>query len=238
MSSAVPAPKITDYQGNSKLDREIAAEETPVQEEPRLKKLEGVTVVKTKKSLGKRIKEGLGGGSDMQSVGSYLLWDVAVPAARDLIFDIIIEGARGSLYGEARGRSRGSSGPISNIVGSNNNSRIRTTNYNGVSQSPIIGQQQGVRSAGNVGASTGQFDFSDLKVDSRGQAEHIIQSMRDAIQQYGLVSVAEFYNLIGQSGNGFTDQKHGWNMETFEGARARAHRGGFVLEIPQPSPFE
>ena len=235
MSSAVPAPKITNYQGNSKIDREIAAEETPVKEEPRLKKLEGVTVVKTKKSLGKRIKEGLGGGSDMQSVGAYLLWDVAVPAARDLIFDIIIEGARGSLYGEARGRSRGSSAPISNIVGSNNNSRVRTTNYNGVSQSPIIGQQQGVR---NVNTPAGQFDFSDLLVGSRDQAEHILNSMTDAIEQYGLVSVAEFYNLIGQSGNGFTDQKHGWNAATWNGARSRAHRGGFLLEIPQPSPFE
>jgi hypothetical protein len=234
MSSAVPNPKI-NYQGNSKLDREIAAEEETPQEERKIQKIEGVNVVKTKKSIGKRIKEGFG-GNDMQSVGTYLMWDVLVPAARDLVFDIIIEGARGSLYGDSARKSTSSIGSSrSNIVGSSNTSRIRTTNYNGISRSPAISAQQSNSMSSRDKA---QFDFSELILDSRVKAEEIILKMNDALEEFGLVSVAEFYDALEISGNGFTDQKHGWNAETFQGARVRPARGGFLLDIPQPRPFE
>lgn len=235
MSSAMPNPPI-NYQGNSKLDREIAAEVAEPKEERKVRKVEGVTVVKAKKSFGKRIKEGLGGGSDMQSVGSYLLWDVAVPAARDLIFDIIIEGARGSLYGDGRRNSAPVGGNRSGIVGSGGGSRIRGTNYNGISRSPVISQQQ--QPVANTRQQRAQFDFSDLILDSRVAAEQVILNMSEAISEYGLVSVAEFYEILQVEGTGFTDQKHGWNAETFQGARVKPTRGGFGFDLPYPSPFE
>jgi len=233
MSSAVPNPPI-NYQGNSKIDREIAAEEETPKEERKIQKIEGVKVVKTKKSIGKRIKEGFG-GNDMQSVGTYLMWDVLVPAARDLVFDIIIEGARGSLYGDASRRPTSSIGSNrSGIVGSNNTSRVRTTNYNGISRA----QSAPVQSNNMTSRDKSQFDFSDLVLDSRIKAEEIILKMNDALEEFGLVSVAEFYDALEISGNGFTDQKYGWNAETFQGARVRPARGGFLLDIPQPRPFE
>jgi hypothetical protein len=235
MSSAVPNPPV-NYQGNSKVDREIAAEQEPQKEERKVRKVEGVTVVKAKKSIGKRLKEGLGGGSDMQSVGSYLLWDVAIPAARDLVFDIIIEGARGSLYGD--GRRSASSSPIgsnrSGIVGSSNTSRARTTNYNAISKGSTVA----TRSGDVIGNTRDQFDFSEWVIADRAKAEEIIESLAEAIDDFGLVSVAEFYELLQVDGNGFTDQKHGWNAEVFKGARARPVRGGFMLDLPQPRPFE
>jgi hypothetical protein len=234
MSSAVPNPKM-NYQGNSKVDREIAAEEATPKEERKIQKIEGVNVVKTKKSVGKRIKEGFG-GADMQSVGSYLMWDVMIPAARDLVFDIIIEGARGSLYGDS---ARRSSAPIgstrSGIVGSSN-TRLRTSNYSAATRSPIVGSQSSTPSMSSNAKA--QFDFSELILDNRVKAEEIILKMQDALAEFGLVSVAEFYDALEISGNGFTDQKHGWNSETFQGARVRPARGGFLLDIPQPSPFE
>jgi hypothetical protein len=66
-------------------------------------------------------------------------------------------------------------------------------------------------------------------------ALEVVERLGDAINEFGIVTVADFYDFIGQTGNGFTDQKHGWNSQAFQGAEVkRARGGGYYLDLPTP----
>lgn len=231
MSTAVPAPKVTNYQGNSKVAQENAAAEAEAKtERVPAKKIEGVSVVKAKKPLGSRIKDSFG-GQDAKSVGNFIVMDVLLPGARDILFDIVKESAQRFLYGDGARRSGG--GNSSSIVGSG--SRIRTTNYSTMSASPIVGSRATSSPAPISQRDRSLFDFSNLIFAEQDMALEVIERLGDAIDEFGIVTVADFYDFIGQTGNGFTDQKHGWNSQAFQGAEVkRARGGGYFLNLPTP----
>jgi hypothetical protein len=232
MTTAVPAPKVTNYQGNSKVTQENAAAEAEAKaDRVPAKKIEGVSVVKAKKPLGSRIKDSFG-GQDAKSVGNFIVMDVLLPGARDILFDIVKESAQRFLYGD--GGRRAGNGGSSSMVGSG--SRIRTTNYSTMSASPLVGS----RAVNNAPSTLSQrdrslFDFSNLIFPEQDMALEVIERLGDAIDEFGIVTVADFYDFIGQTGNGFTDQKHGWNSQAFQGAEVkRARGGGYFLNLPSP----
>lgn len=230
MSSEVPGPKIVNYQGNSKVNREAAAEpDKPAR--PKFKPIEGVNVVKTKKSVGSRIRESFG-GENLKSVGLHLLVSVVVPKSKDLLMLLIEEGGHRAIYGDTGRRSTGVGPIVSNIVGS---SRIRTTNYNNATASPIIGRVAAESPLSQ--RDRNMFDFSGLVIAERDQAEEVIENMYDAIQEFGTVSVADFYDFLEISGNGFTDANFGWDAKTFKTADVRKVREGWQLVLPQPIPI-
>lgn len=227
MSSAVPGPKI-NYQGNSKLDRDVAEEKAAEGATPKIKKIEGIKVIEKEMTLGRRIKANFG-GQTLKAVGLALLMEVVLPKSQDMLMMLIEEGGRRAIYGESTRRSSSSSSPI--IVGSN---RVRNTNYGTISTSPIIAS---VRSAGDTALSQrdrSNFDFSRLVVEDRVMAEEALERMEAAIEEFGLVTVADFYDSIGVSGTGFTDQKFGWDARAFRTADVRKVRDGWMLDLPTP----
>lgn len=79
------------------------------------------------------------------------------------------------------------------------------------------------------------FDFEEIEFATRKDASIILDLMYDRLQNYGSVSVAEFYGWADVRGN-FTDQNWGW--KTLEGAGpTRARNGMFVLNLPDPVPL-
>lgn len=227
MSSAVPGPKI-NYQGNSKLDKEIAAEAT-AKAEPKLKKIEGVNVIQAKPTLGKRLRESFG-GQNLKSVGMAVLLEVIVPNAKDLLFDIVNEGAQRSIYGESGRRRTTSSAIASTIVGSA--SRVRNTNYSNIStQTRVVG------SPNTTPMSTrerSQFDFSNMIFPERAHAEEVLEQLSNAIDEFGMVPVADVYEALEVSGNGFTDQKFGWDARALAGSKVQKVREGYILLLTPP----
>lgn len=228
MSSAVPTPSVTNYQGNSKVDREIAAEQTEAKEPSKLKKIEGVNVVKAKPSFGKRLKETLG-GDDAKTVGKFLIVGVFLPKMRDLAFDLIQEGAHRSLYGDSR-RSNVSSS--SGLVGSG--TRIRQTNYGAQSRSGIVGSAATQSTPSLSSRDRSNFDFSGLVFPDLAMAEEVLERLSSAIEEFNVVPVADFYDAIGVTGTGFTDQKFGWDRRGFVDAGVKRVREGWILELPTP----
>jgi hypothetical protein len=224
MSSVVPGPKI-NYQGNSKLDKEIAAE---TKEGPKLKKIEGVTVTELKPTLGRRIRASFG-GNNLKMVGAAVLAEVIIPTAKDLLSNVIDEGSRRMIYGESGSRRRGgmASTVASTLVG--NATRIRSTNYS------TISTQTAAAAPTTLSArERNNFDFSNLAFPERAQVEAIIEAMYDTIEEYGMITVAGLYDLLGQSGTGFTDQKFAWDARTFAGTKPAKIREGWVLDLPLP----
>lgn len=228
MTSEVPVTP-TNYGSNSKVSKQakVVEEESKV-EKIKIPKIEGMQIVEKKKGLGQRIRESFG-GEDAKTVGQFIVLDVLLPGARDILFNIIHEGAHRSLYGASGGRRNSSVG--SSVVGS----VVRGTNYGSIStQGRIVGS--GVRSAptGPTQEDIRNFDFSKFAFPQRDQAEEVIERLSDAIDEFGVVTVADVFDFLGKTGNGFTDLKFGWDSAAFAGARVRPVHGAYILDIPRP----
>src|SRR4030095_11255684 len=86
----------TDYSGNSDAEKEEKKEVKSV--------ITGKVVDTGKKKWYKRLSESIT-GDDAKSVVGYVIFDVAVPALRDMAFDIVKEGAQRAFYGESAPRN-------------------------------------------------------------------------------------------------------------------------------------
>lgn len=203
-------------------------------EAPKVKKVVEGKVVIRKKTLGRKLKETFFGG-DTRNVGSYLIMDVFVPAAQEMIVNIVTEGVERVIFPDSPGGSRRRrSGAMR---------RNSQTDY----QSPFSNRPRSVfnSSTGRVdpreaersqrrhrSTPSADFDLQELVIPSRHEAEQVLASMDQLIGKYGRCTVNELYDLVGVTGV-WTGESYGW--ESIAGARARRDRsGGYWLDLPDP----
>ena len=55
------------------------------------------------------------------------------------------------------------------------------------------------------------------------------------MDEYRLVTVSDFYDLVGESGE-YTDAKYGW--QNIRNARVVRGRQGYYIELPKPIPID
>lgn len=198
--------------------------------------LEQVTtgkVIVKKAGLGKRFRS-IFIGEDGRSVATHVLWDVVIPAAKDLLYDAGQEALGRSLGINVRGARR-SSGPINyNGIGSTLASRV---NYNrpGFMTDPRDRQQQAQTApkAGLPGRNVtlGNVAIDDIILSTRIEADDVIGRMYNLVERYGRVTVADLFDLVGVTGE-YTDENFGWVDLT--GARPHRYGQGYRLDLPRP----
>lgn len=203
-----------EYKPNS---HKYKAEQAAKQNEQYEKKIEKVvsgTAKTKKKSEMSKIKD-IFISEDASNVKSYVLMDVLIPAAKKAVSDIVTNGIDMILYGEAGGNRRRAP-----------SERVSYRRYY---------DQRDDRSINRVRTRTG-YSYDDIIVADRGEAEEVLSRMDELIDQYGVVSVGDLYDLVGLTGN-YTDQKYGWtNIRTAEPQRLRD--GGYVLKLPKALPID
>lgn len=154
---------------------------------------------------------------DVSSVKNYIFMDVLVPAIKKAIYDIVTNGIDMFLYGGS-GKSK------SNTAGS----KVSYRNYYD-QKSP-----SGHRGSENTRTNNG-FEYDDIVFPSRGEAEAALQQMHDTIIRYGMVTVADLYDMAGLTAP-YTSQKYGWlSVNGVESARVR---DGYVLKLPRAMPID
>ena len=194
-----------EYKPNSHRSKEEAAT-------PKEKKVEKVVhgAVKTRKKSGLEKAKGLFISDDAANLKSYVLMDVLIPAFKKAISDIVTNGIEMILYGET-GRSK------------------RNSPAGSVSYRNFYDRRDSDRRQLNSPVRTG-YSVDDVVLETRGEAEDVLARMDELIEMYGVVSVADLYDLIGVTGN-YTDNKYGWtNIRNAEPIRPRA---GYLLTPPQ-----
>ena len=150
---------------------------------------------------------------DVTNVKSYVVMDVLVPALKKLVFDIVTDGIDMILYGST-GHSKKRSNKNSSYV-----------DYRSISS-----DRRDERRYDRDYASRARYDFGDVSLDSKSEAEDVLASMDELIEQYGMVTVADLYDLIGVSCD-YTDNKYGWtNISTASAVRGR---DGWTLKLPR-----
>ena len=195
----------------------------------RPEKAEQVTtgrVIVKKKGLGSRFKDAFT-GEDGRGVMEHVLWDVLVPAAKDMVVDAGNEALNRAMYGDSRAPSR-RGGPINyGRVSSNIASRV---NYN---RSALVTdpRERAKEQRKAPIPTTGRVDFQEIILASRIEADEVIQRLNDLINGYEQATIADLFDLVGVTGE-YTDEKFGW--VNLDGARPRKVRDGYLLDLPNP----
>ena len=169
--------------------------------------------VKTKKKKGTSIKD-VFISEDAKNVKSYVFMDVLVPAVKKAISDIVRDGIDMILYGETKNHKSGS-----------NASYVSYRSYSDRDRRDDRRYETRTRSG---------YACDDIILESRGEAEDVLTRMDELMDEYGVVSVADLYDLVGITGN-YTDNKYGWtNIRNAEPVRVR---DGYMLRLPKPGPI-
>ncbi len=213
---------LESYPANSKTKKVV--EEVP---EKKVEKIITGKVKTQQKGLGKKLGE-IFFEDDQKSVGSYILYDVLIPAAKDLITDMVSGGIEMLLYGDRRPRkSPGSFYSGRHDTYSNYNSR-----YTYSSSAPVRENRE--RTISRTGRA--RHDFKEIILETRGEAEDVLSHLMDMTADYGMASVADLYDLVGISSE-FTDDKYGW-VDLRDSSVSRARGGGYIINLPRAIPLD
>lgn len=208
-----------EYKSNSYRSKEIQKNETNENNKTPDRKIEKVVtgVVKTKKKS--KISQAMDNfiSEDAKNVKSYVFGEVLIPAIKKAISDIVTDGIDIILYGEARGRNKRSTAD-----------RVSYRSYY---------DDRGGRNRMNERQAimAGSYSYDDIILSTRGEAEDVLSRMDELIETYGLVRVADLYDLVGITGN-YTDNKYGWmNIRNAEIIRVR---DGYMIKMPRAVPID
>jgi len=161
-----------------------------------------------KKGWGSKIASTFFSQEDLGSVGTYLVFDVVIPAMKSMISDAASQGVERMLFGEVRRSS--SSG------------KSRTSYGTMYKSSASSARELSPRARAT-------HDFNEVILETRREAEDVILGLSDIISEYDVATVSDLYELVGVTGS-FQDDKWGWfNMKDATVQRIRA---GYLVNLP------
>lgn len=209
----------TDYAGNSKNQKEKAAEKEKPDKD--IKKVVTSPVTVKKKGWGKRIKDSFI-EADIRTVITFVMTEKVIPGAKTIILDSIYNGFERMFFpGETRRPGR-----------PGQQSRI---SYSGISRSIMGGSP--LRSAPPLdrGPRSTRQAREEFVIPSRKEAEEILELMNDVIDNYQVVSVADYYEMVDQPMSP-VDQKWGWSF--LGDVQILQVRGGYIIDLPPAEPIQ
>lgn len=204
------------YESNSRLSKERRAEAAK-NDKPKVEKVVSGKV-KTRENKSRKIL-GTFISTDANSVWEAIFMDVLVPSLKKLVSEGVNTAADLFLYGESRGRRDGRS-----------ESKVSYRRY----YDDRYGDRRESERRRGTAATRNRFDYDELVYETRGEAEMVLDSMKDTVEEYGLVSVADMYDFSGVSAP-FTSHDYGWT--SLRAAEVRRVRDGYVLDLPKFMPI-
>lgn len=153
---------------------------------------------------------------DVSRVKDYIFMDVLVPAVKKAISDIVRNGIDMILYGESGVSKKG-------------NDAASKVSYRSYYDSPST------RTSRRETLTRSTYNYDDVILESRSEAEAVIEQMDEIIMTYGFVKVADFYDLTGITGS-FTDNNYGWtDIHTAQVIRVS---DGYKIKLPRALPID
>lgn len=175
--------------------------------------------VRRKKSLRKQFSETFVAG-DAKTAVRYVIFEVLLPAAKDMVVEAGSQGIEKLIFGESR--RRGSTPPQAGPTGYISYNRMSSGGRNS-GPSRAISRQARAR-----------HNFDEIVLDGRVEAEEVIDRLFDLVSRYESATVADLYELVGL-GSSHTDHKWGWT--DLHGSGVTRVREGYLLDLPEPEPL-
>lgn len=200
-----------DYPNNSHSAREKQRDPSASQE----KKVDKVVTgpVKSRKKSEARKLASIFTPEDMDSIKSYILMDVVVPGIKNAVADavsILLFGDSGRLG------TRKSSASKLLYQRCYDDHRDSRRDYNRPRTVP-------------------GYEYDDIILETRGEADLVLERLDEIIASYGMASVADLYDLVGMTNRSYTDNKYGWT--DIRSAKAARVRDGYILQLPRAMPI-
>lgn len=158
---------------------------------------------------------------DLPEIAEHLVVDVAIPAAKNAITDMVTQGIQQLLYGEVDPRRRPASGYTS-YSSSSRDTRGRA-------------YYESRRTERREPRQPKPTNVEDLVFDTRGDAVDVIEFIAEQIEEYGQVSVADLMSSVGIQPR-YTDERWGWT--TTDAFEIRQIREGWLVSADRPEPIK
>ena len=181
--------------------------------EKRVKKVVKGPVKTKEKSLGRKFAETFI-TEDVHDVKSYIFSDVIIPAIKDTLSQTVKQAIDMILFGNSKTISK-------------------EKPYGRVSYSSYYDRDERKERAARP---TRSKDFYDIILDSRAEAEEVLESLRDIIDQYGQASLEDYHDLCGVTGP-YTGNRYGWTDLTHVGI-SYIRGQGFIIDLPKAYPLD
>ena len=215
-----------DFPANSAKAR--SRSEGPQGERPeRIERITSAEAERRKTPLGRKFKETFVGGTARGAI-DFMIVDVVIPAIQDTLIEAFQGGIERLIKGESRRPRR--YGPMSSMY-SDNPPRVDYTQNFARNRPPTSSTSTRMLSR----QARSRHNFDEIVIESRAEAQDVLDQMYDWLSRYGIVKVSELYAMTGIP-TSHTDTKWGW--ASLPGARLQRLRDGrFVLDLPEPQPL-
>lgn len=211
----------TNYKPNSYKYREQQANGTPNEEPTKAQKVVNGTVTRKEKTGLAKFTSSLI-TDDMNKIKNYTISDILIPTIKKALVDIITNGAYMFFYGENR---RDSNPNRPGFKVSYGDYFYNKSNNAGTRRDPR--EPAAPRSA---------YDYEDIVLTNRGDAEVVLDSMDGIIARYGFVRVPDLYDLVGVTMNNHCANNYGWtDLSTAKVVRVTE---GYILKLPKAMPLD
>lgn len=207
-----------NYKPNSNKYKEAQKEAAAEQQRVAPQKVISGTATIKPKSTGKKLAENIISG-DAKKAKEYVVEDILIPSLKKLISEGFKSIVDILLYGEP-GRSRRDSLPAN---------KTSYTKYYEKRDRDDYDRRERVMTKSI-------FDYDTFEFVSMGDAETVLTAMDDLIAKYGMVRVADYYDLIGESTNNHCANNYGWT--DLRSAKIVRTRDGYIIDFPKAMPID
>ena len=198
------------YPGNSHKSKDVK-KTAPTDEKKMQKRVSKPAKTKKKGELRKIAEEFI--VDDVKNIKTYVITDVLIPTIKDTIWDILTNTLDMFLFnGTKDHRKHGKSSPKISYRDYYDSKNDRGRNYE-------------IRD---------RFDYDDLEFDSRGEADAVLTGMLETIDQYGVVSVADMYDMADVTAP-YTGNRYGWT--SLRNAEVVRVRNAYIIKLPKAKPI-
>lgn len=200
---------IVTYPDNSR-----RARKTEPKERKRPEKVISGNVVPREKSFGRKLRETFA-VTDTVSTRDFVIFDVIVPAIKNMFFDSTTRGLERALFFDDPQR-RTTQGHRSSYEMYRPAERPLGSGFGRSAAPPTRGPN------------TQPYE---IVLPTRGEAEDVLDAMASILAEYDVVTMADLYDLVGYHGT-FTDNRWGWT--NLRGIGVSRVRDGYLVNLPRP----
>lgn len=149
----------------------------------------------------------------VDNVKSYVVFDVIVPAIKNLIVDM-------------------TTNSIDMLVNGRNGSPRHRSGGNRTSYSSYFrGDDRPSRPRGM--SPRDRYSYNDIIFETRGDANEVLDIMLEVLEKYKVISIADYYELAGATDQEqYTDRSYGWF--DLDDAHIIRDRDGYRISLPRP----
>ena len=197
---------VDDFPGNSNKSKEEAPK-------AKVEKVIDGPVKTAKPSFFRKAAKVIFSDVSEEDLRTEIIFDYLIPTIKDTVVDIIKMTTEAIFYGRtAPHKKSGGNKPV----------KVSYSDYYERDKRPVQSKSS-------------SYNFDEVTLNSRGDAEQVLDNMIDLTREYGQASVGDFCDLVGVD-NRFTDYKYGWTDLTR--TTISRTREGYIINFPAPKELD